>query len=503
MKHLISILLSFLIVLSCSSQKGENKDQQGLSEKVALEHDHHELPYDLKPDLVDLEGIKERGELVALVDNASTSYFIYKGRRMGYEYELLDRFAKSIGVNLKIVIVDDLMEASSLLQEGYADVLAYHLAVTLERKEILAFSVPHLEVKQVLVQRKPQNWRAMKLHEIEAQVLRDPVNLGGKTVHVRKGSAFSQRLRNLSSEIGEEILLEEHEGQVSTEQLITRVLSGEIMFTVADSDVAKINYSYHPDLYIDTEISLNQRIAWAMNKETPMLKEAIDTWLSSIKRTAEYRTIYDRYFTYTKSQKNRALSVYSSTQEGAALSQYDQLIKSEAMRIGWDWRLLAAQINQESKFDPKSVSWAGAQGLMQLMEETQKKYGLTKPFDPQLNVQAGVSHLIFLDDYWKEDIADENERLKFILGSYNTGQGHVRDAQRLAKKYGGDPYKWDGHVASYLLKKSDPKYYKDPVVHFGYSKGVEPNNYVTEILSTFEEYRNFFGEDDEINTKAN
>ena len=100
--------------------------------------------------------------------------------------------------------------------------------------------------------------------------------------------------------------------------------------------------------------------------------------------------------------------------------------------------------------------------------------------------------MLFLDEYWKEEIPDEQERVKFILGSYNTGQGHVRDAQRLVKKYGGDPYKWDDHVAVYLLKKSNPKYYKDPVVQFGYCKGVEPNNYVREILITFEEYKVFF-----------
>lgn len=496
MKYLCSLLIVFTLCLACGSSN-TTESEKAQSELVNLEHDFHELShFDLEADLADLDGIKARGELVALVDNASTSYFIYKGRRMGYEYELLERFANSIGVALKLVIVDDLMEAENLLNEGYADVLAYHLAITLERKEIFEFSAPHLEVKQVLIQRKPQNWRKMKLHEIEAAMLRDPVNLGGKDVHVRKGSAFATRLEHLASEIGEVINIIEHEGQVSTENLIDRVLSGEIEYTVADSDVAKINYSYHPDLYIKTEISLNQRIAWALNKQTPELKKAIDTWLTQLKRTSDYQTIYDRYFTYTKSQKRRAMSEFSSTSKNATLSKYDDLIKSESRRIGWDWRLLAAQIQQESRFDPKTVSWAGAEGLMQLMRQTQKQHNVKNPFDPRDNIQGGVSHLVYLDDYWEKDISDENERLKFVLGSYNTGQGHVKDAQRLAEKYGANPYKWDDNVAMYLLKKSQAQYYKDPVVQYGYCKGVEPNNYVTEILARFEEYKTFFSADE-------
>ena len=125
-------------------------------------------------------------------------------------------------------MVDDLVEAGTLLNGGYADILAYHLAITLQRKELFKFSIPHLEVKQVLVQRKPEHWRNMKLHQIEAEMIQDPTDLGGKEVHVRKGSSFAQRLRNLSDEIGEEINIIEQEGQITTEQLIEKVLSGEI-----------------------------------------------------------------------------------------------------------------------------------------------------------------------------------------------------------------------------------------------------------------------------------
>jgi len=94
---------------------------------------------------------------------------------------------------------------------------------------------------------------------------------------------------------------------------------------------------------------------------------------------------------------------------------------------------------QESRFKPDAKSWAGASGLLQLMPGTARQVGVRDPFDPEDNVRGGVKYLKWLTDFWDERIEDEDERLKFILASYNTGPGHVEDAQRLASKYGGDP----------------------------------------------------------------
>jgi len=306
-------------------------------------------------------------------------------------------------------------------------------------------------------------------------------------------------LKNLSTEIGEEIDIVEVEA-VSSEYLMEQVLNGEIQYTVADEDLANINVSYHPDLDAETAISFPQQIAWAIRKGSPELKAAIDEWLNELKKTADFQTIYDRYYKYAKSQRKRSQSEFSSS-KGGRISPYDDIIKVQSRRMEWDWRLLAAQIYQESRFDPKTVSWAGAEGLMQLTKATQKENGLKQPFKSEPNIKAGVSHLLWLDDYWKDEILDEKERLKFILASYNTGHAHVADARRLAEKYGADPNIWYGNVEKYLLLKSNPKYHQDPVVRFGYCKGIEPTKYVKEILETFEEYKNFF-EADEVDVTS-
>lgn len=508
-KYIRSYLLMLcLIALGCSNPKSDQALQTVLEPEVKIEPVNDQSTdfddgavFENKPvQLLDLEGIKERGTLRVIVDNSSTSYFIYKGRRMGFEYELLSRLCEDLGLDLKIKVTEDLENAFELLEDGTADLLAYHLTVTLDRKKRVDFTSSHAQIKQVLIQRRPQNWRKMKLHEIERSMLRDVVDLGGKEIHVRKGSAFALRLENLSEEIGEEINIVEVE-EVSSEFLIEQVLNGEIEFTVADEDLAKINKSYHPDLDVETAISFPQRIAWAVRKESPELKNAIDQEIFELKQTADFQTIYDRYYKYTKSQRRRTQSEYSSS-TGGDISPYDDLIKNGARELSWDWRLLAAQVYQESRFDPKTVSWAGAEGLMQLTKNTQKAYGLKRPFNPAENVKAGVSHIKWLEEYWDEVIPDEEERLKFILASYNTGHAHVADARRLAEKYGADPNVWFGEVEKYLLLKSNPKYFKDPVVRYGYCKGVEPTNYVRDILERHQEYKNFFEDDLKEETTA-
>ena len=175
------------------------------------------------------------------------------------------------------------------------------------------------------------------------------------------------------------------------------------------------------------------------------------------------------------------------------ISDYDDLIKKYAGTLNWDWRLLTAQIYKESKFDPNTKSWRGARGLMQLMPRTAKSHGVqaNELNNPERNLIAGTKHIAMLEKHWKTELNDSLEVIKFTLGSYNVGQGHVEDAIRLAIKYDYDPTKWDDNVAQMLLNKSIPKYYKDPVVKYGYCRGREPVNYVKTILNSYELYCQF------------
>ena len=164
---------------------------------------------ELPPIEFDLDKIKERGSLIAIVDNSTTSYFIYKGQPMGYEYELLSLLAEDLGVELELVITTDIDDAFAKLNSAEGDIVAYNLTVTKNRAERIAFT-DHLTLSsQVLIQKKPDNWRQMKLHEIEKQMTRDQVDLIGQEVHVRKSSSFVSRLQNLSEEMGGDVIIVE------------------------------------------------------------------------------------------------------------------------------------------------------------------------------------------------------------------------------------------------------------------------------------------------------
>jgi len=437
---------------------------------------------------LDLPAIRERGYITAIMDNSSTGLFVYKGKTMGYEYELLKMFCEEQGLQLRINITQNLGEAFNKLNTGEGDILAYNLTVTKERKKRIAFTHYHNLQRQVLIQRKPDNWRQMKLHEIEAQLIRNPVELIGKEVVVRPHSAYYDRMVNLSEEIGGDILIVPGDANVETEQLIKQVAEGKIDFTVAEEDIALVNATYYPNLDTKTPVSFSTQIAWGVRKNADKLLAALNDWILRMRKTTDYYVVYDKYFRSSKSALRRSRSKYSSLSDEGAISPYDSLIQQAASELGWDWLLLAAQVFRESKFDAKAESWAGAVGLMQVLPRTAREYGVEDLYDPEQNIYAGMKHLQWLQRQWERRIEDENERIKFILASYNVGLGHLKDAVRLTDKYGGDTKSWQD-VSEFLLKKSSAKYFNDPVVEYGYCRGSEPVEYVDRILDIYQNYK--------------
>ncbi|RJE71687.1 transporter substrate-binding domain-containing protein [Reichenbachiella sp. MSK19-1] len=466
--------LFFLFFLGCQSPNNQSTDLE---------------IQEIDPDgaiAFDLAAIKERGYLTAIVENSSSGMFLYRGEPMGYEYDLMSLFASSIGVELKFNITRDIAESFQKLNKGEGDVIARNLTITSGRKKHIDFTEPLHLVRQMLVQRKPANWRDMKLHEIEKTLIRNPVELKDKTIHVRPNSSYIPRLKNLSNEIGGDIKIVIETEDLETESIIEMVANGEIAYTVADEDIAQVSARYHSILDVETAVSFPQEIAWGVRKTSPELLKSINDWLVKMKRTNDYYALYDKYYKNYSVNKVIVNSAYYST-DSDNLSPYDSLIKHYADKINWDWRLLAAQISKESRFDPSAKSWIGARGLLQIMPRTGAAYGVSNLFDPNQNLKAGTDHLLWLEEKWYK-IPNPDERVKFVLGSFNVGDGHVRDAVKLARKYGADTLLWDGNVAKYLKLKSKKKYFEDPVVTFGYCRGSEPVEYVEDILYRYDRY---------------
>ncbi|MBN2636470.1 MAG: transporter substrate-binding domain-containing protein [Prolixibacteraceae bacterium] len=428
-----------------------------------------------------LEQIKEKGELIAVVDYNSTNYFVYRGRPMGFQYELLQQLSNDLGVTLKVSVSNNLNQTFSGIENGQYDLVAKNLTVNRERKRMVDFTVPLHYTRQILVQ------RAKKEKEDDSLYVYSIVDLQDKTVHVQKNTAYYNRLVYLSDEIGKKINIAE-DTIYGVEQLVARVANGEIDYTVCDENVAQLNKLFYPNLDISLRLSFPQKISWAVKKGSTDWKDFLDNWISEFKKTRKFKTLYHKYFESPRIVE-RMDSEYHSL-SGGRISEYDELVKKIATQYNWDWRLISSIIYSESRFNPAADSWAGAKGLMQLMPNTAEAFGIENYEQPDQNILAGILFLNWLNNQLEESLPDSTERVNFVLAAYNVGLGHVNDARKLAEKYGANPNVWDNNVEDFLKKKSIEKYYNDSVVQWGYCRGIEATNYVEKVNDHFYHYLN-------------
>ena len=429
----------------------------------------------------DLTQIKDSGVLVALTLNSSISYFDYRGEPMGFQYELANQFAQSLGVKLKIKTAPNTQELVSMLIRGEGDLIAYPLPVTKEFKDSIAFCGEDIITHQVLVQRESnQNQKALK----------DITELIGKDVYAKPGK-YLDRLINLYEELGGGINIHEvSNDSVTTEDLIMQVANGDIDYTLCDNDFARLNKTYYTNLNISMPVSFDQRASWAVRKSSPLLSQAANEWHKTNQTSPAYKASTKKYF---ENRKRMPQGPILSVKDGK-ISHFDHLFKKYAQEIGWDWRIIASLAYNESNFDTTAVSWVGAKGLMQLMPRTARAMGIPegKEHYAEESVKAATKYLAELSRYFNK-VTDPNEKIKFVLGSYNAGIGHVFDAMALAEKYGDNKYVWNDHVEKYILLKSHEEYFNDPVCKNGYFRGRETYNFVRDILARAEMYRQKIG----------
>lgn len=346
---LLSTLI-FILILLCSC--GQKKQETVVTPWGEIADT---IPTD---DSFDLDEIQRNGELIALTLTGPETYYDYRGKHLGAQYLLAQKFADKLGVSLRMEVCRDSAEMLQRLEDGEADLICYPMT--------------------------------------------------------KKG------------------------------------------------------------------------LGWMVGDDKEDLEEELKAWykpgmLAEVKKEEEFllsnRAVRRRVFA---PMLNRA---------GGVISHYDGFFQRYASTIRWDWRLLAAQCYQESTFDPKARSWAGACGLMQIMPGTADHLGLSRAniYDPEQNIAAAVRYLAELERNFS-DIREHSERTKFVLAAYNGGHFHIRDAMALARKNGRNANSWR-EVESFVLGLSQPQYYNDPVVKNGYMRGSETVDYVRKIHERWNGYR--------------
>ena len=482
-----------------------------------------------EPIVRDFDAILERDTLVMLTQYNSTSYFLYRAEPMGYEYEYLRMFADKHDLYLHTIVVPNRDSLLVLLNQGVGDIVAARMTPTLDDSSKVGFTTSLYQTSPVVVQRDAtteeanipeevaglvdsvaeappelqdvaegpdsdaDDRRDARATELRARLVRRPGELAGDSVHVLDDTRIEDRLLELSDTItGEIYVIEVDSG--SAEMLVQQVALEEVDFTVVHENVAKLQESYYSNLAIVPTVDQPYEVAWAVRKNAPGLADALNGWLDG--NPGLKKRLYQKYFVDRRGYRERITDEYLASETGR-LGPFDDLFREHAGTLGWDWRLLASQAFQESRFDPRATSWAGAMGVLQLMPGTARQYGVADAYNPAQNVAGAVRFLDWLQtSFWPERVPDEEERLKFVLASYNAGPGHVDDARRLTEKYGGDKNKWTD-VAYWLLRKSEREVYTDPVVRHGFCRGLEPVTYVGRILDRYNHYLQFVDPEDE------
>ncbi len=405
-----------------------------------------------------------------------TSFFIYRGDSLGIDYDMAKELAQGLKLPMTLTVGRSLPQLLSMLDSGKIDVIAAPVPITAEySSEALPCGYQTI-TRQVLVQRTEPG---------KAPEITDVTELPGRDIYVLDGSKYDARMQNLNSELGGGINIHRlSPDSVAPEDLVNMVADGQIPMAILDSDIAQLNGGYHANIDFSVAVSLDQREAWAVAPGNICLADSIEAWTRRAKPSTLHADLLKRYYQLEK-MDGRLTYGNIDFSDGTMSPRYDNIFRRYAPQINWDWRMLAAQAYTESRYNPRARSFAGARGLMQIMPRTGRSYGLRNANDPEQSVRAAVSYLDDLNRMFESRVADSDERKKFILASYNAGQGHIFDAMRLAEKLGLDPQKWDDNVEKTVLMLANPKYYNDNVVKYGYLRGRETHDYVKRIMMLY------------------
>lgn len=418
--------------------------------------------------LDDLPGIKERKLLRLITYNSPGNYFFSDGRFHGFEYELLRKFARSEKMRIDVVLASSHEEMQQLLLNGEGDIIAAALPNRSIADNKIQFTLPYDYSTPLIIGRQS---------DIPILDMRD---LEGRSIILSAESPYNPLLERIRA-LGINFDIRINKPGIDTEATMAMVGRGMFDLTVVDSnrydDLLAAEYGIKPQFALSEPVPH----AWAVRAGDVQLLTALNEYVEKEYHSKFYNTLHSRYIEH--SEKINAREKYLAQVD--QLSPYDNLIQKYAEQYGFDWRLIVAQMYQESRFDPDATSHVGAEGLMQIMPETAEDIGAQNLDDPADSIKAGVKYLAMLRDQFENDLVLE-DRTWFSLASYNAGFGRVKRARQLATEMGLDADRWFGNVEKAMLVLAKP-YKKDGELIHNCRCG-ETVVYVHEIRALYNNY---------------
>ena len=419
--------------------------------------------------------IIQTGTVRFVLRNNLSSYYIWRGDLLGFHYELAKRFATDHKLRYEIIVAPDNVALIDYIIEDKADIALGFLTPTQQRRDKgITFSRPYHYASELLI-----------THQGFPDI-QSPVDLEKAKIYMRPTSAYWQSGLLLQQQAPNVKLIAVAEDQ-ETESIIADVAAKKYQMTIADSHIVNIEMTFRDNIKSLMALGEPKAQSWAIKKGNDQLLANVDAFIKKYYKGLFYNVIYNKYFKNSQ-RLAQQYSDYDQLKLTGVLSPYDKFVKKYALQYSFDWRLLVAQMHQESRFDPKATSVVGAKGLFQLMPRTAEELGITNVYVPEQGIKAGVKYMDWVRERMVKNGVQDDQLIWFTLASYNAGAGHVRDAMSLAKQKGWRSDIWFDNVEKAMLLLSQSKYAAK--ARYGYVRGEEPVTYINEIKRRFETYQN-------------
>lgn len=410
-----------------------------------------------------LEQTLASGKLHVVSRNGPSNYYEGPEGYTGFEYNLLQGFAKQLGVELVIHNQNSLNTMLTMVERGEVALAAAGLTITDSRLKRVQFTEPYLEVTQQLI---------FNRDAIAPETVADLI---GKDILVIAGSSHVERLQELQREYPN--LAWREQTNMDMIDLMEMVHRSEIDYAIIDSNGYQINRSTFPKARVAFEIDTKQPLGWAfpINTDQSLFDQA-QKYLRAKKEDGSLAKLAESSFDYDSHVSTGGALLFTERLE-QRLPKWETYIKTSATTFNLDWELLAAISYQESHWNPKARSRTGVRGFMQLTRTTAKEMGVKNRSDAAQSIHGGSKYFSILYNRMPDSIYPQ-DKVWMALAAYNLGIGHLRDARILTQSQGGDPNAWDD-VKERLPLLAKRKYYRN--TKHGYTRGWEAVTYVHNI----------------------
>ncbi len=444
---MVPFILSLLILGACEGGKDKDEDKAAAAETAAKDSLLELIESVGEVRFGDLEAIRERGVLRALVTYSRTDFFLDHGRIRGIQADFLREFEKQLNAGIEDptrrtrvhflpVAFDQLIPA---LNAGLGDVAAAFLTLTPERLQMVDFAASRrMTVDEIVVSHQA------------APALGGLEDLAGREVYVLRNSSYAEHLRKLNDGFRERglapVAVVEADPLLLSEDILEMVNAGIVDVTVVDSYRAELWARVLPALVLhhDLRLAEGNAVGWAVRETSPRLKAELESFITAKgKGSLIGNILFREYFENTQWIED------PTEGERRRVERYFALFREYGERYGFDELMLAAVAFQESGLRHDRRSHRGAVGIMQLLPTTaaDPNVGIPDISDVEDNIHAGTRYLAFLRDrYFADPAITEADRRALTWAAYNAGPAKVRRMRALAAELGLDPDVWFGNV---------------------------------------------------------